>query len=275
MVELEIEPVEENSGIFATNTETLPRTQPLRVEEAATSVPLDAPLEDSEMKPAIAEISKSSISELLGGNSETDPRSAAGVENLDGMMEPEGAGAVSSSVYSKNDDDSEVYQGSVELESTTLAKEVAVIEELQQIEGRTQRSSRSFRARAKRNQRELSEDLGASISNQELSMVVDLATRETIQKTLKMGDDDLAMNISGVLAMCSSSKPTESLEILWYASRQTQIEQSIVLLQYSAKYDHGDSQYLKRNWVQLIQLLNLNGQESRAQILQDLVDALP
>ncbi len=275
LMEEELEPLEENSEITVTKNEELPRTQSLKVEKTATLAPLDAPLEDSEMNPATAEISKSSISKLLGGNSETDPRSAGGVANLDAMMEQEGAETVSSSVYSKNEDDSEVYEAEMEVESTALAKEVAVIEELQQIEGRAQRSSRSFGSRQNRNQQELSEDLDASISGQELTMVVDLTTRETIQKTLKIGNDDWARNIPGVLAMCSSSKPTESLEILWFASQQTQIEQSIALLEYSAKYDHGDSQYLKRNWVQLIQLLNSNGQEVRAQIFQDLVDALP
>ena len=105
-------------------------------------------------------------------------------------------------------------------------------------------------------------------------MVVDLVTRENIRKTLKL-DGEWALNIAKVLEMCNSSKPTESLEILWYASQLTEIEQSIVILEYSANYDHGDSLYLKRNWLLLIQNLKSNGQEGRAQYFQDLVEALP
>ena len=114
----------------------------------------------------------------------------------------------------------------------------------------------------------------SSLPTQDLPMVVDLVTRENIRKTLKL-DGEWALNIAKVLEMCNSSKPTESLEILWYASQLTEIEQSIVILEYSANYDHGDSLYLKRNWLLLIQNLKSNGQEGRAQYFQDLVEALP
>jgi len=84
-----------------------------------------------------------------------------------------------------------------------------------------------------------------------------------------------AQSVAAVLALCSTSKPTESLEILWLASRFASPTDAIVLLRESSTYDNGDGRYLKRNWLLLARLLRQTNQAAEATKYEQRALSLP
>jgi hypothetical protein len=89
------------------------------------------------------------------------------------------------------------------------------------------------------------------------------------QSTLRTAD------VESVVGMCDVQNPTKSLDVLWFASLNRGRNDAISLLIRSADYDHGDSRYLKRNWIRLSQLYAEQGNNQRAQHYQQMADALP
>ena len=89
----------------------------------------------------------------------------------------------------------------------------------------------------------------------QLPAVLTLQERQTIKR---------AQNVESVLSLCSVNRPTESLEMLWLASRFASSADAIVLLGASSQYDNGDSRYLKRNWLLLATLLRQTGRTTEA-----------
>ena len=78
-----------------------------------------------------------------------------------------------------------------------------------------------------------------------------------------------------LLVLCKSSKPTASLDILWLGSMNLSRVEGIELLKVSGEYDHGDSRYLKRNWLRLAMLLRESGDPNLAGYYEQLASVLP
>ena len=81
--------------------------------------------------------------------------------------------------------------------------------------------------------------------------------------------------VQALLTLCDISRPTQSLDILWLASQRATDVNAIVLLRYSSQYDHGDTRYLKRNWLYLTSLLRQTGQVEEAAKYEQLASSLP
>lgn len=82
-------------------------------------------------------------------------------------------------------------------------------------------------------------------------------------------------SVESIREMCDVNNPTRSLDILWYASQNRSSSVAISLLTDSAKYDQGDTRYLKRNWQRLSQLYQQQGETERANYYQQLANGLP
>lgn len=111
--------------------------------------------------------------------------------------------------------------------------------------------------------------LDESASEAVSSQLPDVLTEEQ-QRLLER-----ATNIESVLNLCDVSQPTQSLQILWTASRILLTPDAIAALKLSSNYDHGDVRYLKRNWLLLSSLLYQTGQEEDAMKYQQLAASLP
>lgn len=100
----------------------------------------------------------------------------------------------------------------------------------------------------------------------QLPSVLTLEERQAVKQT---------QSVAAVMALCSTYRPTESLEILWLASRFASPSDAVVLLRESSTYDNGDGRYLKRNWLLLARLLRQTNQPAEAAKYEERALSLP